>query len=131
MKPCLDCGSLTSRTSRCAPCSRKQERQRGTATQRGYDAAWRRLAARAIKRQPWCTDCGTEGSTDNPLTGDHKVWPARSLADVAVRCRACNSRKGPAPRSVPTPHRGTPPNRLAAGTRLQRESQLHTSPETP
>jgi hypothetical protein len=35
-------------------------------------------------------DCGTT----EDLTGDHLRWPARTLADVEVVCRSCNSRRG-------------------------------------
>jgi 5-methylcytosine-specific restriction protein A len=63
--------------------------------QRGYSSAWDRLSRRARRLQPFCTDCGTRGSLDNPLTADHLRWPARSLRDVEVVCRRCNSARGP------------------------------------
>jgi len=44
--------------------------------------------------QPFCTDCGHWGSNANPLTTDHLRWPARTLADVDVVCRSCNSKRG-------------------------------------
>jgi 5-methylcytosine-specific restriction endonuclease McrA len=50
------------------------------------------LAAEAIRRQPWCSACGT--TVD--LTGDH-IDPNKrtdlTLDDVQVLCRRCNSRK--------------------------------------
>lgn len=94
-RPCIDCGQPAPGT-RCPPCAalreRPRDRRRGTPTERGYDASWRRLRARAIRAHPWCTDCGTR--TD--LTGDHVRWPARTLADVEVTCQSCNNRRGPA-----------------------------------
>ena len=100
-KPCLDCGVPTDAT-RCPPCTTTANIRRGSAAERGYDHRWRRLSKRAIRRQPWCTDCGTR----DDLTGDHLRWPARSLADVEVVCRPCNSRRGAARTATTTPQPG-------------------------
>lgn len=96
LKPCLDCG-LPGASTRCADCESERPKLPSTgrksglsATRRGYDTSWRRLSKKAISLQPWCTECGT----DQDLTGDHLRWPARSLEDVAVLCRPCNSAKG-------------------------------------
>lgn len=71
--------------------------------ERGYNAAWRNLSERARKLQPWCSTCG---ATED-LTCDHLEWPARTLKDVDVLCRKCNSAKGaPTPANDP---RGTTP----------------------
>lgn len=72
--------------------------RRGSARDRGYDAAWDRLSKRARALSPFCEDCGT---TEN-LTTDHKpsAWERKAegkpirLADVAVVCGPCNSRRG-------------------------------------
>jgi len=91
--PCLDCGEVAPGT-RCDHCRAEREartsERRGSATSRGYDSRWQRLSARARRLQPFCTDC----STTDDLTADHLVWPARTLADVDVVCRPCNSRRG-------------------------------------
>lgn len=93
LRPCLDCGETCSGT-RCVPCGRTRQlrldQQRGGATARGYSAGWERLRRKAVKLQGFCADCG--GTVD--LTGDHLIWPACTLDDVAVLCRSCNSRKG-------------------------------------
>ena len=93
MRPCLTCGEPTAGTW-----CEQHSRTRGpwtdhdtTSAQRGYDNRWRRLSERARQLQPWCSDCGTS----EDLTGDHRRWPARTLRDVDVVCRACNSRRGP------------------------------------
>ncbi len=52
--------------------------------------------------QPWCTTCGHPGSTDNPLTLDHKpeAWQRRArglvirLRDVEVLCLRHNVELG-------------------------------------
>jgi 5-methylcytosine-specific restriction endonuclease McrA len=70
---------------------------RPSACRRGYNRRWRALAAAAIRRHPWCEDCGSR----EDLTGDHRI--PLSLGgltvpgNVAVRCRPCNSRKGRRP----------------------------------
>jgi len=93
LRPCIECGTPADGT-RCPSCEAERQAaldvRRGTPTDRGYDSAWARLSRRARRLQPWCLDCGTT----EDLTADHKRWPARSLADVAVVCRPCNSRRG-------------------------------------
>ncbi len=99
-RPCLDCGIPVAAT-RCTDCSLllKAERpfpsgkrlSKASASARGYDYKWQRLSKQARALQPWCSDCGT----DEDLTADHLVWPARSLVDVEVVCRPCNSFRGP------------------------------------
>jgi hypothetical protein len=97
-RACLDCGQPTRDGSRCHRCLaatyKAEDQRRGNRHQRGYTNDWARLAKEAIRRQPWCTDCGHWGSTDNPLTGDHLRWPAETLDDVDVVCKKCNSRRG-------------------------------------
>ena len=92
-RPCASCGEPSPGT-RCPDCTVEREarvtERKGSATARGYDARWQRLSARARRMQPFCTDCA---STDD-LTADHLVWPARTLADVDVVCRPCNSKRG-------------------------------------
>lgn len=90
MMPCLDCGQPAAAT-RCPTCA---------ASRPSYDQHWRRLSTRARRLSPLCQDCGA--TTD--LTGDHspEAWDRRRrglpirLTDVAVTCRPCNSRRGPA-----------------------------------
>lgn len=107
LRPCLGCGTPSPGT-RCHACDADRQAaiddRRGTPTQRGYDAAWARLSRRARRLQPWCLDCGT--TTD--LSADHKRWPARTLADVEVVCRPCNSRRGATRGANPRPRTPTP-----------------------
>lgn len=92
MRPCLTCGELSENTH----CPAHTDVSRPSYSV-GYDRRWRNLSLRARRIQPWCSDCGTT----KDLTGDHLRWPARSLADVDVVCRACNSRRGPVRESRP------------------------------
>lgn len=103
------CGEWAEREGRCSEHSLSRSGQHSqSTTARGLGHAWRQLVRRAIKDQPWCTDCGLVGDPhtgetrdpDNPLTGDHivprSVAPHRALdpTNVDVRCLSCNDRKG-------------------------------------
>jgi 5-methylcytosine-specific restriction enzyme A len=45
----------------CAAHRKKQEQQRGSTAERGYDAAYRRLRVLCFQRDEWrCVDCGWE-----------------------------------------------------------------------
>lgn len=96
-RPCLRCSEPVD-GSYCVGCKPVKEHAESSSA-RGYDHRWRRLSARARRLQPFCSDCGSP----HDLTCDHLVWPARSLADVDVVCRADNSRRGPSrgPRAKP------------------------------
>lgn len=84
--------------------STRQRPHRPSTSDRGYDARWQRLVALAKRVQRaeygfnFCEDCGiTEAQAkaqDNPLSGDHKVWPAVTVDDVDIVCRRDNSRRG-------------------------------------
>ncbi len=99
-RPCRHpgCPSLVRGKSYCLQHQRLTERDRGSSTRRGYDRQWRNVVAKAIKAQPWCSDCLTEASPNNPLTGDH-IRPlsrggTNDPSNIRVLCRRCNSRRG-------------------------------------
>lgn len=80
--------------SRCAECARVKDRQRGSAAERGYDAAFE-----AAKRRPeyvnatHCTECGDPFTPSNPKTAGHikairKHGP--NSAGITPQCRRCN-----------------------------------------
>lgn len=102
VRACLGCDRLTSNGSRCEDCRlelvRRRSAARGTRQQQGYDAAWQRTVAAAIRAQPWCSICKHPGSRDNPLTGDHILPKSRGggnePGNVRVLCRSCNSARG-------------------------------------
>lgn len=109
---CTGCGAVYERErsgSYCDTCKPPRprtaqritsEERRGTARQRGYDAAWDRLSKRARRLQPFCSDCGRE----DHLTTDHspEAWARREagkpvrLEDVDVVCVWCNGDRGAA-----------------------------------
>ncbi len=97
-RPCLDCGVLT-RATRCPACTRLQYRAkdalRGTASERHYGPAWRKLSAAVLERDGRiCHWCGTTATT-----ADHVV-PRRQggsddMANLVAACRPCNSGRTP------------------------------------
>lgn len=131
MRPCLDC-SAPAASTRCATCSATEERRRRatrpTDLQRGYDYRWRKLSERARRLQPFCVDCGTA----DDLTTDHLIPLAKggtrrpTMADVVVRCRSCNSRKGTA---LPTAEQLTLPPGLMPRTRNATQAAPQASGE--
>jgi 5-methylcytosine-specific restriction protein A len=101
LRPCLGCGTPVASTknagARCSSCesARKKafprtEKPKPSSVRRGYDHAWRRLSKAARREHPFCMDCGSP----EDLTADHLRGPARTLADVEVVCRPCNSGRG-------------------------------------
>lgn len=91
MKVCAVSGDVCDCTQCPLVQANRAEKKKST-TERGYNNAWRRLSERARKLQPWCSTCGSKYD----LTADHLRWPARTLKDVDVLCRSCNSAKGKA-----------------------------------
>lgn len=98
-RPCLDCGcpvsSRANMGARCEECAKQRrplppQECKPSSSRRGYGCGWRRLSREARRVHPFCMDCGTA----EDLTADHLRWPARSLADVEVVCRSCNSKRG-------------------------------------
>lgn len=106
-RPCLDCGRLTTNSSRCDEHQQawqaRQNQRRGSAHQRGYDTTWRRTAAAAVAAHraeygDWCPGYQVQPHPAANLTADHVVPKARGGSDepdnIQVLCVACNSRKG-------------------------------------
>ena len=90
LRPCLECGSLIERGSRCERCRRLRNRTRDamrpTRIARGYDNRWARRSKAAIAEHPRCEWCG---ATED-LTGDH-VIPGDPESPIRVLCRSCNA----------------------------------------
>jgi hypothetical protein len=84
-KPCLNCGRLTTRISRCEPCQRHHDGL--------YDSEYRRLAAVVRATAVLCHICGEGERTDDPWQADHVVAGDRS-SPLAAAHRSCNIRKG-------------------------------------
>lgn len=103
-RACIECGESIPSGSRCADCRLARDRSNLPSREaRGYDYRYRTIRARALRLQPWCTDCGT----DQQLSVDHSKrswelikqgqrptmqWFAEGL--LTVVCMPCNRRRG-------------------------------------
>jgi len=78
--------------------NRRRDAARGSSTERGYGADWRRISAQVIAEEGCCRDCGTTGTPDNPLTCDHVIarvhGGTNDRANLVCRCRKHNSARG-------------------------------------
>jgi len=102
-RPCAQpaCPALVTHTRYCtdhADHSRDRDRWRGTAASRGYDAAWRKVRALALKRDRYlCLNC-IKGDRVTPAEDVHHVAPIRvaperrlDLNNLMSVCRPCHS----------------------------------------
>jgi hypothetical protein len=100
VKPCLDCGTLSS-GSRC-PAHRlaadnARYAKRGTTAERGLTGAHATVSKRYKSLDLPCSDCGQRGSPQNPITAGH-ITPRRDggsndPGNYKPQCRRCNSRE--------------------------------------
>lgn len=75
------------------------DRQRPSASQRGYDAAWRKLRRLIMAERPLCVDCLAEGLVKVGEAVDH-IIPIEQRPDLrldpnnlAVRCHSHHNSK--------------------------------------
>ena len=94
MKPCLDCGALLSRGTRCPGCQGAKDRRRPSPSRRGHGRDYRKARAELIGepcelRYPGCERVAT--------TADYVVPVSRggTLEDgLRPACLHCNSVRG-------------------------------------
>ena len=86
LKPCSypGCPNLTN-GGRCS--AHRRPETRPTATERGYDARWRRLRAQHLARNPWCVMCASFGKVEKATEVDH-IIPHKG--DDSLRLDASN-----------------------------------------
>lgn len=77
----------------------RQDRERGTAHERGYDAKWRRARAAFLREHPLCRECEREGRITPATVVDH-IRPHRgdqelfwSADNWQALCKPCHDRK--------------------------------------
>jgi 5-methylcytosine-specific restriction protein A len=99
VQPCSRCrrALVPGGVSLCRPCEARHGR--GTATERGYDHAWRKLRREHAEAHPFCAPCLGRGHFIPVEIVDH-ITP--HLGNDALRlnpgnlqslCRSCHSRK--------------------------------------
>lgn len=52
------CGALVPAGKRCLRCTKAADKARGNASDRGYDADWRRVRSQHLTENPRCTSAG-------------------------------------------------------------------------
>lgn len=115
-RPCLACGEPVEGSY----CIEHKPQPSKSRRDRGYEGSWRKVSARARRKQPWCSDCG---SVDD-LTADHTpaAWEAHdagrpiTLDLVDVVCRPCNSRRGHIRGDAPGWSDGAPDGKASSRT---------------
>lgn len=103
-KPCGKIGCRRLTTERyCEEHMREyrqqQDRERGTAHERGYNARWRKARVTYLKRNPLCRQCEAGGRITAATIVDH-VIPHRGDMDLfwdvdnwQTLCKPCHDRK--------------------------------------
>lgn len=84
--PCAHPGCPGLTRERYCPQHKKEanqvyDRERGTASQRGYGARWRRLRAAFLAAHPLCEECQREGRIAPATDVDHRVPRRRGGTD--------------------------------------------------
>jgi 5-methylcytosine-specific restriction protein A len=99
LRPCLDCGTLTSQGNRCPAHRRQLERSRPprpTTLTRDRAEQERRAVTVAAWRAvhgDWCPGWGRPPHHATDLTADHIVAAKHGGTALGVLCRACNGAK--------------------------------------
>jgi len=96
--PTPGCPELV-KSGRCnrhaASLARAHDERRGSSSERGYDAKWRRIRARALRLEPLCRFCFAVGRITAAREVDHIDGDSSNNADVNLRplCKPCHSRR--------------------------------------
>jgi 5-methylcytosine-specific restriction enzyme A len=98
-KHCPRCGTHPPGVTRCPKTAREYDKQRGTPTERGYDADWRKLRASWLREHPLCEPCQKRGLVVPASHVDHvqsiREAPERRLDPTNLRscCASCHMSK--------------------------------------
>lgn len=97
------CGELVPRGVRFCPADtaaapeREYDRERGSASSRGYGTDWRRRRDAHLRREPLCRTCAKEGRVTAATDVDHIVSRAKGGLDIDANyqslCHAHHSAK--------------------------------------
>ena len=79
------------------PLQVEHDERRGTAAERGYDAAWQRLRERYLREHPLCVACLAQGHVRTATDVDHITARRRGGSDddsnLQALCHSCHSAK--------------------------------------
>ena len=96
-RPCISCGELIHKGSRCGPCTPKRAPR--TTAHAGSDWRWRKISERQRKRVPFC-ELALPGCRGKAETADHIIpvseQPELSHDELNIRsaCKRCNGARG-------------------------------------
>ncbi|MBI0435415.1 HNH endonuclease [Roseomonas sp. KE0001] len=68
---------------RCPECSKVWDRERGSASSRGYDQHWRQLREAVLAAEPLCRFCAAQGRVTAATEADH-IQPLRLRPDLRL-----------------------------------------------
>lgn len=95
--PCSQpgCPARAVKGGRCATHQRQREqayqRQRGTVTEQGYGAAWRKIRDQVLRDEPYCRECLAMGMLTRATDVDHIVARAKGgTDDITNLCPLCH-----------------------------------------
>lgn len=83
-RPCINCGRLTQRITRCEECQKHHDRL--------YDSEYRKQAQIIRETATRCHICGEGPKQDDPFTADH-IRAGDKTSPLAAAHRSCNIRK--------------------------------------
>lgn len=79
----------------CAEHRRERGRQRGSSTEQGYGANWRRVRKMQLAREPYCRDCRERGVVTIATEPHHIIKRADGGKDafdnLMSLCKSCHS----------------------------------------
>ena len=90
------CPNRSVKPGRCAVHQQQRRQQsdseRGTSSERGYDAEWRRVRARHLHDYPWCVMCEAKGVMTEATEVDHVLELAKGGTHAKENLRSmCHS----------------------------------------
>jgi 5-methylcytosine-specific restriction protein A len=76
---------------------KEYDKERGTASERGYDRAWSKVRKLKLKQDPLCEECLKKGRTEKAVVVHHIVEISQggerlALDNLMSLCRDCHER---------------------------------------
>ena len=92
---CPRCNKINK--GKCPCVQAAYDKERGTATERGYDSKWRKVRAEKLKRDPLCFDCTLAGRV-TPANEVHHIVKVKDapklrldMRNLMSLCKPCHS----------------------------------------